>query len=625
MHVILVLWRPGPHHLQKAASLISRVGAIYPTLDERTAWCAAGGTISRSLDLDLEKGRAGECCVLGLHHAPDALGARQVRHVFQDHVVFLDGTPVDPSGEIAAHRAEDVGPAFDRIPDLLEGRFLIGRWSRRTGAVDLVVDPVGMCPLYRAEDGRTVGYSNNVDWLRRTMGLGEMDSTGAALALARGWVGLDRTLVEGVRVVPGGTLIRLDSTGERTTRYFNPCALAMGRDLREPLTPWVDDVVRVLPRMAHAASLQSPLFECQLTGGYDSRLVAAACRAAGTNPRFMTRGTDDHADVQLAARLCAEMGVDHDLQHESVEYVVTHFERASARLIEQNDGLVSLWQVNDAVSAPSAIDLLGQTLGGALGGVRRGVGLKKGYRLAGDDPVAVLAWMVGRVGAASELLREEAVDCARREVRGALEQLLAAGVRPRDLGYVDYLTDRMRRWGGSNARKVEPERATLPILASRAFLRSSFAQSEEEGRRLTVHLEAISRLAPELLRVPFDKPVEAANAADRPRGTNGRSLWERLRSALKGASSSTSRLGEIGHTGPRARVLARVRASLRERVLDRQGSPVFDLVDRGAFERLTSEDGFSTAGSAAAPALYAIATLREYEERVLLPETVVIT
>lgn len=368
--------------------------------------------------------------------------------------------------------------------------------------------------------------------------------------------------------------------------------------------------------MARAAALTSKALECQLTGGYDSRLVAAACVAAGVTPRFMTRGTEDHADVRIAAELCRTLGVAHDVQRETEADIAAGFAAAADRLLTQTDGLVSLWQASDALSRPARIDRLGQTLGGTVGGVRRGVGLKKGYTAAGDDATAVIGWLLARVGeSAGGLLRCETVEIARQELHQALSAALTAGVRPRDLGYSDYLTDRMPRWGGSNSRKVEPVRATLPILAARAFLHASFAQTEEEGRRLTLHRRVIGQLAPQLLAVPFDKPMD-----DAPRTTHRqrRGLWSRLRAALGSHRAAEAEpAGEVGHAGARHRVFARIREAVREQVLDAPSSPVFDLVDRHAFERMTSAELFGATGDPVVPTLYAIATLRRYEDHVL--------
>lgn len=195
MHIVLIVWHADEAVVAAARRALPAILRNHPTLDAATAW--------------EERGADGGWTAFGVHHAHAALGARQVRWSDGRHTVFQDGTPVDPSGAIAGHRAEAIAGAFDRATTALEGRFLIGRLDRAAG-VELIVDPLGMCPLYRAQCGRTIAYSNSVEWLRRALDLAALDRTGAALLLARGWVGSDRTLIEGIRAVPGGAHIRLD-------------------------------------------------------------------------------------------------------------------------------------------------------------------------------------------------------------------------------------------------------------------------------------------------------------------------------------------------------------------------------------------------------------------------------
>ncbi|MDH3627645.1 MAG: asparagine synthase (glutamine-hydrolyzing) [Acidobacteriota bacterium] len=192
----------------------------------------------------------------------------------------------------------------------LRGMFTIAIWDRRERSLFLARDPLGIKPLYIADDGRHLRFASQVKALLAGGAVdATVDPTSVAGFLMWGSVPEPRTLYRSVRAVPAGHyLLATDGRVGDPVPYY---------DLTRPPRP--DD-----------STLEATLEECVgdhlesdvpvavfLSSGLDSSLLAALARRKA--PEGLTTFTlqfDEFADTErdeapLARQIAESLGTKH--------------------------------------------------------------------------------------------------------------------------------------------------------------------------------------------------------------------------------------------------------------------------------------------------------------------------
>jgi asparagine synthase len=163
-------------------------------------------------------------------------------------------------------------------------------------------------PVYLAEVAGAMVVSDRACWAAAVTGrMGDPDPAMAAAFLSLGYPVGDATPFRGVRALGGDRTLRL--AGGR---------LAGGRLADRHLAGAEDEQLAGADRVAEALTeavrplggTDTPV-ELSLTGGKDSRLVAAALAAARVPFRARTHGFDGHPDVVVAGLIADRLGVEH--------------------------------------------------------------------------------------------------------------------------------------------------------------------------------------------------------------------------------------------------------------------------------------------------------------------------
>jgi hypothetical protein len=174
-----------------------------------------------------------------------------------------------------------------------------------------VTAATGVCrvdPVYLARIRRAVLVSDRASWAAAVAGrLGTPDPLLYAGMLGPGYPIGAITPFAGVRALAPGT------SGRAVGGVFDE-----GRrsPLSEPGAGGQDGAARVAAALAEAVT---PLrdagrpVELSLTGGKDSRLIAAALTVAKVPVRARTYGFPDHPDVVVAAQVARELGLEHEV------------------------------------------------------------------------------------------------------------------------------------------------------------------------------------------------------------------------------------------------------------------------------------------------------------------------
>ncbi len=408
-------------------------------------------------------------------------------------------------------------------------------------------------PVYTAEVPGGVIVSDRATWAAWTAGrIGDHDPLHLCAMLNPGFPLGTVTPFTGVSALPPSTVLYVLSGIATTTaspgRLDANGADALPGDVAAAL------VAAVAPLRDAGAS---PV-ELSLTGGKDSRLVAAALVAAGVAVRARTYGFPGHPDVVLAAEIAGRLGIEHTVTEPATPGQQTDVAGRIRAAVLVADGMLSAFE---NVGRPDPVPSAEVTAGGHGGELLRG-----GYAEAA-------AGAPGRRGRrtaplrAGELLRRlttRHLALLRRGAAASYVTSLAPWMTALARGPLQalddfYLVNRAGRWSAA-ARQAYLIRETLvqPLFDEQVVLA---ARAVPLADRVSGELSraVLAQLCPPLADVPLAAKPRQGGASGARQGSFD---WRR----------------EYG---------AEIASFLREYALD-QGTVggLFDVVSRPAAEKL---------------------------------------
>ncbi|MFI6293030.1 asparagine synthase-related protein [Nonomuraea sp. NPDC050790] len=218
-------------------------------------------------------------------------------------------------------------------------------------------------PVYHAETPDLFVVGNRA-LLVRLAAHGEVRYDVAALqSVARqGYFLSEETPYAGVRALPPASEL---AAGERLTVTTEPLPVGRGRTGAAQVAERMLEAVRPLAGGRDRVRVT-------LTGGRDSRLIAALLHGAGIPFRAFTSGFDDHPDVVVAREVAAALGVEHDVTTpvltQGNELSVVHPADRVHHVLRACEGMLSAYE-NITADAPYS-DV--PRLGGHNGEILRG-------------------------------------------------------------------------------------------------------------------------------------------------------------------------------------------------------------------------------------------------------------
>jgi len=196
----------------------------------------------------------------------------------------------------------------ERLASDLEGFFVIVVGDSSTHQTVVLTDVVGSLHVYYRQfrAGITLSTSSRVLSELEEVSL---DPVGCQEFLGTGVMYEDRTFYNEVKKLPPATISRF-SDGSKVDQqlYWNVADLTpellAGEQATEALWEGLSSAVAKINRQFESVA-------CDLTGGYDSRAVAAAFIAGRKNFVTVVSGPSDSADVIISRDLAAVFGLEH--------------------------------------------------------------------------------------------------------------------------------------------------------------------------------------------------------------------------------------------------------------------------------------------------------------------------
>jgi asparagine synthase (glutamine-hydrolysing) len=199
------------------------------------------------------------------------------------------------------------------VLDRLRGMFALAIHDCERGETLLARDPLGIKPLYWADDGRRILFASEVQALRRQTDDGGLDPEGLALCLLWGSIPPPRTLHRGIHSLPPGSFARVSASGLVGPTPYWRLADAFGRDTPHTEAEASEAAREALEDTACAHLVSDVPVGAFLSGGVDSSALVGLLAAEQAQIRTVTLSFDVAAlDEGALARQAAQLyGSDH--------------------------------------------------------------------------------------------------------------------------------------------------------------------------------------------------------------------------------------------------------------------------------------------------------------------------
>jgi asparagine synthase (glutamine-hydrolysing) len=213
--------------------------------------------------------------------------------------------------EVLLHGYREWGIA---LLDRLRGMFAFALHDAERGETLLARDPLGIKPLYVADDGKRLVFASEVQAIRRAADDGGLDPEGLATYLLWGSIAAPRTLYRRIRALPAGSWLRVSARGVEGPHTYFRLEDELGRS--EPMS---DDEAAARLREALVDSARHHLMAdvpvgCFLSGGVDSSALVGLLAEVHDAPICTVNLAPDVADLDESrfAREAARLyGSDH--------------------------------------------------------------------------------------------------------------------------------------------------------------------------------------------------------------------------------------------------------------------------------------------------------------------------
>ena len=237
------------------------------------------------------------------------------------------------------------GPLLAAAPKDLDGQFVAVAYDAAREQLSVLTDAFGMQALYVAEhEGRTY-VSTSATVLARCLGA-PADALAAKVFLRAGYLFGPLSHWQGVERLGPATLLTFGPQGRGRTEYWRPTVDERVRRLSFAGT--VDACVDVALETVRRRLRFEERIWADLTGGYDSRMVAGMLTRAGVPFQTSTNGSDENLDVVLARRVAQVGGYPWRQQKLAGDWQLDPALAESA--VAWSDGSLELFQLGEVLA-----------------------------------------------------------------------------------------------------------------------------------------------------------------------------------------------------------------------------------------------------------------------------------
>jgi len=564
MNIFILAWNASKQLFPAILDELHQITALYPHLDTQTAWHF---TIEDKI------------FAASIHTSLQSSLPRYYVSQSEDRVVFYSGCVLDKTGSFDAHNAQDIASHWESIPESIEGHFAIIRITKYPPRVELINDFLGIEQVYYIHFQNTWLVSNSVNLLSKISGQKSFDLLGVSLFLIAGWVGSDRTLCQNIRVLPAAqrwTWV-YGSLEPRKETYFQRYRLThqIARSLSE-----VDVSLLAEKMLGMAQSLFHSFGKlgCPLSGGRDSRVLAALLLRNKIPAEYFTNGEPSSTDVEIATQIAQVFSLCHEVNLKKVNDITQNWESYFLQFIRQYDGMLSLrminlWHIADVNQQPS-IAKRKVLLSGIGGEIARGCYSEISLFKRVSSKEDLIQYLTAKaLKYSGKIISSEAVELSKSYLLQFINEAIDEGFSLIDIPDLFYIGERLRRWAGISLRKSMLYNDHFSLFCTIPFVEAAFSITPLSRYREILHYELIEKLMPQLNCIPFDTP------------------WPEELCSVKNIKQNVFNRADYQQISAfdKSTWLENNRHRLLELCLEQSSSSLWDYINRSRFEHLMSD------------------------------------
>jgi hypothetical protein len=583
---------------------LEKMPKIYPQLDPKTSW-------SRSSS-------CGTLFAASMHINKQVASPRRYVDQSTKQVIFYTGLPVSSIESCQAHRAEALALHWKQAGEILEGHYAIVRAAFDKPQLELLTDILGYEQVFYTHSGETWLVSNSVYLLEQITHHRTLDPLGVSLFLSTGYVCADRTLRSEIRVIPAGQHFKWKKgdTGPQQRYYYPPSRLAhLPRQAKNP--SYFKNLSAEMAKPCHHLSKSFDNIKCSLTGGRDSRLIAAILIGSGIKASYYTYGDPEGLDIKIAAQIANAFDLPYEVTNITMSDVIRNWDDACLRSVRQTDGMRSLILVAGILQnsnlASTQKDIV---LWGAGGEIARCFYAKPNSFLGKFDAIdAQRLLLKKRNSDFGGLIRKQGTALVRDYICRFVTECLDDGFDPIDIPDLFGMYQGDGRRVGNNARALMSIRDVFSLYCTRAFIEASFATPILQRYSESLHFNLMKLLAPQLLHIPFESkkwPLQNSLLNVLYAYGNHKFKGSLRRIHLYNPAKQKRKERQNAVNAPFSWFEAK-REHMRSLCLDQINSAVWDFVDRVVYEKLTDSTTAQEERLRCLKALFNISTLFYYD------------
>jgi asparagine synthase (glutamine-hydrolysing) len=258
----------------------------------------------------------------------------------------------------------------DAVLERVEGIFAFALWDARRLRLLVARDPMGVKPLFYADDGRTLRFGSEIKAILRDPAVSrELDAEALGAFLTLSFTPHPATCLRAIRQLQPGECAVADRGGVRRRRYYRLryAAFARNATLEEEL-PQFEALLDQVTKDQLVSDVPVGAF---LSGGLDSAAVVRSMRRAATGPvramcvGFEAAGFDER---NAAAATASTLGVDLEivemkLSPDLLPSIATHAEEPTA-----DSSMLPVWLLCQAARRSFTVAMSGDGADETLAG-----------------------------------------------------------------------------------------------------------------------------------------------------------------------------------------------------------------------------------------------------------------
>lgn len=456
---------------------------------------------------------------LGLLAVPDLFRQWQEFYTDETHAVAWAGLAHNLLDLLPQQRSEQMNRAFvaqletsgDHFLRELDGRFVVSVLDRKARRLRIIVNNYGLTPCFWTTGPYGIAAGTRIAPLLELAGRRiAPNRTAFAQMFAANWCFGTQTSFEGAATLSSGREIVLQ---EHAPFYAERCCVAPEFILeqQQELGPDYLDIgseaftTMIARQLRHA---NAPLMN--LTGGIDSRTIAATIVKLGHQLPCDVSGLPHTREIQLSARVAEALQVQQHCFFPGPHYLEGI--EATLRLWSLwTEGMVSAYHefARSAFALSPKLRQFYAAYRQTFSGVGGGMGKNFYYHnemLCEQLSVEEVIQRVYRENIENEYLTQADNDVMHQAVRAIILEETRLGLRTDQLFDWFYWRERVSRWGGYILDMQQIGRHAFAPICQPRLLSVFFCMSVKERLARAWHLYHLRRVGPELLTIPFIKP-----------------------------------------------------------------------------------------------------------------------